>query len=178
VSETAETAVTTYEVWSEAPIKPTYDDWFWICKTSKDDEGEESCMENDVLAYLMLRGEIYVTQAQVGGFPEGDGRNGLQVVSLMLGCNDMFAWACADAEPFSMADVPDIGKAYLADNKWGTLKWIMKKRNQQPQPPVIAMMKRDGAWDEFCDSVGANTQDAETKAAFAMAAAQMREVKL
>ena len=90
-----------------------------------------------------------------------------KVASLNVNCNDIFAWACADAEEIAYDEIRGLYDLWMADRTWGATKWCAIKRRQQPQPPVIAAMKKAGAWDACMDALGANTQDAEVQAMFA-----------
>ena len=84
--------------------------------------------------------------------------------SLNVNCNDIFAWGCADAENMDYRDIEHVYRMWRADPKWGPAKWCAIRRNQQPQLPVIAAMKKDGAWDDMMEKLGENTQDAEVQA--------------
>lgn len=53
---------------------------------------------------------------------------------LFVICNDIFAWACADAECVSMKELPYLYEAWRADRTWGAAVWCIKKRKQMPQP--------------------------------------------
>lgn len=67
---------------------------------------------------------------------------------LFCGCNDLFAWACSDAENVSMQELPGLYEAWRADKRWGTSVWCALKRGMRPQAPVERDMKRDGAWTD------------------------------
>ena len=90
-----------------------------------------------------------------------------KVASLNVNCNDIFAWACADAEELEHDEIQALYDLWLADRRWGAAKWCAIKRRQKPQPPVVAAMKKDGAWDACMEALGENTQDAEVQALFA-----------
>jgi hypothetical protein len=96
-----------------------------------------------------------------------------KVTSLNVNCNDIFAWGCADGEEIEHAEIQALYDLWLADRNWGPVKWCAIKRNQKPQPPIIASMKKAGVWDEVMEGLGANYQDAEVSAAFARAAATL-----
>ena len=59
-----------------------------------------------------------------------------------VNCNDIFAWACSDAEPLHYEDIQSLYHMYLKDRTWGSAKWCCIKRNQKPQGPVIDLMHR------------------------------------
>ena len=79
-----------------------------------------------------------------------------ETLVLFLNCNDVFAWACADAEAVSVKDLPELYKYWLKDRKWGTTKWICIKRNEQPQNPIKRYMIEDGSWDESLEALPEN----------------------
>lgn len=90
-----------------------------------------------------------------------------KTTALCVNCNDIFAWGCADAEQLEHNEIQGLYDLWRADRTWGAAKWCAIKRMQQPQPPVIAAMKKAGAWDVCMEALGANTQDAEAQAMFA-----------
>ena len=99
----------------------------------------------------------------------------------------MFAWGSADSE-----DTGSIARSHAADDsnpiyhllrlvleypRWGAAIWCCLKRNQKPQKPVEADMKKHGEWPPELDAIGENTMDAEVQANMAVLAAQIREEK-
>lgn len=129
--------------------------------------GEEHCDEDLALAEL-LSAEIifancrpYVHSWKDRG-EEPDGRT----VVLFVNCNDLFAWACADAEDLPLEEVPTLYKAWKAEGRWGVEKWCCRRRNQRPQPPVERQMREAGVWDAEMEALPPNTQDAEVQSAF------------
>lgn len=72
---------------------------------------------------------------------------------LFVNCNDVFAWGCADSEPITDEEIPNLYRFHAADNKWGSLKWVCQKRNLQPQMPIIRDMKLEGVWDDMMENL-------------------------
>ena len=102
-------------------------------------EGEEYCVEERALAYLLLD-EILLASG-----PEwGDG----QKTCLSVNCSDVFGWACADAEDLPTDQIGRLYKMHLADPNWGSTKWCCLQRKQRPQAAMEKMMRKEGAWDE------------------------------
>lgn len=98
-----------------------------------------------------------------------------KLTGLFVNCNDIFAWACSDAELLLYEDIQSLYDAWSADPIWGPAKWCAVKRNQKPQDPVVKAMKEAGAWDETMEALGENTMDAEVQAMFAAAAGRKLE---
>ena len=72
---------------------------------------------------------------------------------LYVSCNDLFDWACAEAESFSYLDIKTLYEMHLKDKKWGSSKWCCFHRNLKPQKAVIEAMKKDGVWDETMEAL-------------------------
>jgi len=79
-----------------------------------------------------------------------------ETIAIFVGCNDIWGWACADAETISTKELPELYKFYMADKKWGSLKWACKKRNLQPQAPIIKDMKKEDVWCDIMESLPEN----------------------
>ena len=134
---------------------------FWTSKN----HGEQ-CDVETALAVLLAEDEVFCNHRE---YTDGGETAGKTTVVFVI-CNDLFAWACADA-----MDLPynEIGNVYRASKtKWGISKWCCKQRNQKPQPPIIRDMKKDGVWDDEMEALPDNWEDAETQRAFAAVAAQ------
>lgn len=80
-------------------------------------------------------------------------------IALYVLANDVFAWACADAEAISPAELPDLWRMYQADNQFGAERWLCVKRNQKPQPPLEQMMRDAGSWDAVMDALPENENE-------------------
>jgi hypothetical protein len=112
-----------------------------------------------------------------------DGRTGEvskdATIVAFVKCSDIFAWGCADNECVSMKELPELWNLHKdpALKGWGSAIWCMKKRNEQPQPPVKKMMIEAGAWSDELEALAPNTMDAETQSAFAQVAQQLSHEK-
>jgi len=62
--------------------------------------------------------------------------------ALALNMNDVFAWACADAEPFTYEDAPALLKIAVEEGWPGLVRWACEKRGTPPQNPVLENMER------------------------------------
>ena len=114
-------------------------------------KGEEVFEVEDALAVLLADSDVFINA-------DKDGK-----LVLLMNCNDVFAWACADCEPLEYSEIEQLYRA--SRDKWGSTKWVCVKRNQQPQPPIVKDMMKEGAWDETMEALPSNTMDAETRAA-------------
>jgi hypothetical protein len=59
-------------------------------------------------------------------------------ITLLVNCNDVFAWGCADCEELTADDVPALEQALddaqaAGDRGAGHLLWIARKRQMRPQ---------------------------------------------
>lgn len=54
---------------------------------------------------------------------------------LWVNCSDLFYWACADAEDFTIEDLPEFNRALAESPEHGTLLWCCRKCGMRPQRP-------------------------------------------
>jgi hypothetical protein len=116
--------------------------------TSDDDKSE-----NEMLAEMLLdNGTLFIGDADSGPFFEGEtpSANSLRVY---VNCNDLFAWACADAEELPLSEVPRLYRMWKADPEYGTSRWTCLRRNLAPQRPVEADWRKHGTWDAELDAL-------------------------
>jgi len=138
----------------DTKFEPRDDEVFFSWEDSKGVKHSD-IMEEIILAKLLLDGILFVGDFNTGPFFENDKPESTTCV--WVNCNDVFAWACADCEPITTAELPELYKMHKSDTSWGSIKWCCKKRNLQPQDPMIDMMKEQGAWDEMMKSLPKNT---------------------
>jgi hypothetical protein len=82
-------------------------------------------------------------------------------VALMVGCNDLFFWACADAEPippigFSAGlDGPfwDLYDRYRKSGPDGVVVWCCLRRGMRPQTPIERDMRKAGTWTDELEAL-------------------------
>lgn len=67
--------------------------------------------------------------------------------ALFVICNDIFAWACADAEEIDYDEFETLYAYYKKDDNFGSSVWCIKKRGIMPQKPVYEAIMREGIWD-------------------------------
>lgn len=117
--------------------------------------GEQHLDEGRAVAELLLDGVLFVNSRKYLCYDGKTERPATLV--LFVNCNDIFAWACADAEQVEMKELLDLYQMHVADKKWGAAKWCCKKRNQRPQYPVERDMRADGSWDDTMEKLCRNT---------------------
>lgn len=74
--------------------------------------------------------------------------------SLDVNCNDLFYWACADAEPLPFDQIEQVYVAWKLGG-YALDKWTCHRRNLRPQVPVVTKMKEAGEWDDEMESLPA-----------------------
>ena len=70
-----------------------------------------------------------------------------EMTSLNVNCNDVFMWACADAERISYKEIPDLYAHWTADPSNGPAIWCIKKRKVMPQKPLENLIRKADIWD-------------------------------
>lgn len=121
--------------------------------------GKEYLMEEQAVAELMKKDLMFVNYRKYIENP-WDEKPEISEKSTMVAfviCNDLFAWACADAEPVeSEEDLISLWKEYKKDPINGTMIWCCKKRNLQPQYPIKRDWIRSGIWSDELEALKEN----------------------
>lgn len=117
--------------------------------------------EAEMLGHLLLSGVCWTRDAQIiinaGTKWASDPYDGSVV---LVNCNDVFAWGCADTENLSEADIPELFLLWVEDAMWGPVKWVCMKRKEQPQFPIARDMKKAGVWCGRMEALEPNHYDA------------------
>lgn len=87
-----------------------------------------------------------------------------KAISINVNCNDVFAWASADAEGLPYSEVETIYKMWRKDPDWGPAVWCIIRRKEMPQRPVEDSIRKAGVWDLDRLGLRENTTDAEVQA--------------
>lgn len=111
------------------------------------EDGGNLFMEDNALACLLIDGLLDVSEDEGG-----------EIVPF-VGCNDIFAWGCADAEGLPYDQIESLYREWSRHPIWGATRWCIKQRGCQPQPPVKRDMIRDGAWDDELEKLKKNGAD-------------------
>ena len=117
-----------------------------------DNIDEEEYFDEELALSILLQNNILFCNERFFS-SERNGKSEGSTIVLFVICNDVFGWACADAEDLPFNEIPILYKMWKKDNIWGSTKWCCLHRNKKPQLPVIEAMKKDGVWDESLDKL-------------------------
>jgi hypothetical protein len=122
-----------------------------------DIDGEKVPNEEAMAAWLLDNNYLFLNSRKF--IEEYGGKETIQpeTLVLFLNCNDVFAWACADACEVTFSDLPRLFNMIRVDEKHGGTKFACIKRNLQPQKPLKDMMIKDGSWTEELDKLPHNS---------------------
>jgi hypothetical protein len=74
------------------------------------------------------------------GYWAGEG-NEIGDLCVTVNCNDLFYWACADAEPIETdADVDLLRECLQATDEYGTSLYACRRRKMRPQNRILAKL--------------------------------------
>jgi len=111
------------------------------------------------LAVLLRDGILFCNSRDV--YYKGE-KSGTTIVLYVL-MNDVFCWACADAEDLLEDEIQSLYDYHIKDRRWGSVRWCSIKRNQKPQAPIVKYMKEEGSWDEVMENLPENGYDKACK---------------
>lgn len=125
-----------------------------------DYEGKEEIIHEDALAILLDAGVLFSNSRKyVESFKDEPLKiSNQETIVLFVACNDVFAWGCADDEELAFHEVDSLFREWHKDNKYGPIKWVCKKRNLQPQSPLVTQMKDYNVWDAEMEALPRNPQ--------------------
>lgn len=63
--------------------------------------------------------------------------------SLYINCNDLFVWACADAEEILLEEIPGLQECLKLSPRFGELLWCARKRKTKPQKPYYEFFSEE-----------------------------------
>lgn len=130
-------------------------------KQMQSDSEEFFCMikgkkewDNEKLLAYLLKEELVFCNSRKHLCLDGTEQSYITVIFAL--CNDVFAWGYAEAEPIEPKEFSSFYELHKENKKWGAMKWACKKRNLQPQKPIVDDMKKDGYWDDELESLEKN----------------------
>lgn len=102
---------------------------------------DQSSEEEDYLKFLLMEDIIFCNNGH------WDEKWPKDCVSLHVNCNDIFAWATADAEDVKYGELKELFEMVVKDINFGSAAWCIKKRKQMPQAPVEKDIRKAGIWN-------------------------------
>ena len=127
-------------------------------------KGEEYCNDELALSILLKNNVLFCNERHYSQKP--DNKSEGSTIVLFVLCNDIFAWACADAEDLPCSEIPKLYRMWEKDKIYGPAKWCCIRRNEKPQQPMIDYMKKDGVWDDTMEKLPDNNYDLLCKGTF------------
>lgn len=117
----------------------------WQLRSEPDEDDPAGEIQTDAALAIMLLNEVVFTNEHHwrSDWPEEARRT----TALCVGCNDVFAWGCADAEDMTHRDVDEVFGFWEKDPHWGAAVWCMIRRRELPQRPVAERIRKAGVWD-------------------------------
>lgn len=117
--------------------------------------GEGSDLEYDfdeesAICELIEAGIVFIGGKSGPFFRCGD-ESGAQV-GLWVNCNDLWAWATADAEPLAIDDIEPLYVTMCNPARFSFQRWAALRYRRLPMPEIVLDMKSVGVWD---DALGA-----------------------
>jgi hypothetical protein len=89
---------------------------------------EDDLEIEEMLAEMLTDGVIFIS---------------CQLDTLCVNANDVFWWACADAEPIRLDELEAFYRTWKAG---GYVEWLCLKRRMRPQAPYVELLQREGRW--------------------------------
>lgn len=106
----------------------------------------------DMLAEMLrVPGLLFVAGQNGPFFYESDGDKA--PAAIFVNCNDLFAWACADAEPLPMSEINNLYAMEREHRPHGASIWACLRRGMRPQGPVEKKMREAGAWTDEMEAL-------------------------
>lgn len=133
------------------------------------------CFEIDMAVALLLINEVlFLSQIFQGEEVTGEANPALERVALVVNCNDVFAWGCADGEYITHDEIEDLYNMWRKDTAWGPAVWCCKRRKEMPQKPVEDEIRKAGIWN--LDELGLekNRMNDYVRAAIAKASIELK----
>jgi hypothetical protein len=121
-----------------------------------DDSGESWFLEDSAVVELLAADVLFVNSRK---YLNLDGTTAPETLVLFVRLNDVFAWACSDAECVSLAELPALYDTWKARGDVGVEQWACLKRQMRPQYCVEQEWRRDGQWTEALEALPVRATD-------------------
>jgi len=114
-------------------------------------EGKKMPNYEAMVAYLLDQDILFLNNYQY--FQDWNNQMGDKTMCLFVNCNDVFAWACADAESVTLTELPHLFELVQKNYVWGSTIWTCLKRKRQPQKTIKDRMVKLGIWTEELENL-------------------------
>jgi hypothetical protein len=132
-----------------------------VYSTHSYDGKKEVYFDEEQAILQLLTEEILFSNYRTHSSDDKKLTNDGKTIVLFLNCNDVFAWACADAEDVS--SIEELKSLYDYCEKYGAWQgstiWVCMKRNQKPQRSLEKMLKDNNAWPIEVEKLQENKYD-------------------
>lgn len=120
----------------------TEDDCEW---DFENDGKHEMVFETEgALALFLINGVVFLNS---NWYQKDWPEDAQKRTSVLVNCNDIFAWACADAEPLPYSQIETLYRMFRKDPAEGAAVWCCIQRKEMPQAPVAKDIRKAGIWD-------------------------------
>lgn len=79
------------------------------------------------------------------------------LITLVVNCNDIFYWGCADFELIGYDEVRELYELCFdrecKQKTWGSVVWVCRRRKMRPQHPIEEDMKKGGYWTDELEAL-------------------------
>lgn len=110
--------------------------------------------EDQALAALLMEEVVFLSGANSKNAQPSD-----LSWTVMLNCNDVFMWGCADCEPIGYHELQTVYDLWCKGGGNATDAWVCKRRNEKPQRPVEKSIREAGFWDDEMETLPPNQYD-------------------
>lgn len=111
-------------------------------------DGKERCIEESAIAEMLYADVLFSNSRR---YVCTDGSVKDETIVLFVNCNDLFFWACADAESLPYSEVATLYRMWK-DEPSGASRWCCRQRKMRPQAPIERDWRAAGTWTDELES--------------------------
>ena len=120
----------------------------------------EVCIDDEAaLQFLLERGLASIGYSHLADqHPDRTLRvSATPALTVAVDPGDVFMWGASSSGAIEdEEDFIRLIRHLQADNRWGAIRWLCIKENQQPQEAIVRAMQKENAWDEALAALGEN----------------------
>lgn len=110
--------------------------------------------EEAALSDLLKEGILFCNYRFYSRLKEG--KSDGQTIVLFVVANDVFAYACADAEDLPLTELHNLYTLWKNHGPNGVIKWLAIQRNEKPLNSIVENLKKSGLWDSNMEKLCEN----------------------